>query len=70
MNLYLIIAIAVVVGALVGFLIGRLIFFVKPIGLLILNETDHTKEFFEFHFTDDIDIFRDKDRVSFHLAKR
>ena len=59
------------ISLLVGVLIGRFIRKpAKPIGTLVLNESDKTKEYFEFHFEEDIDSFKDKGLISFKLIKQ
>lgn len=42
----------------------------KTIGTLYLNRSNPTKEFFEFHFKDDLSTFEKKSAVSFNLVVR
>ena len=69
MSIYVIVAVSVVIGFVLGIIISKLSG-KKPVGCLILNETDHSKEYFEFHFIDDIDIFKNRKKISFYLLKQ
>ena len=69
MSLYLIVAIAILVGFVIGIITG-MCRSDKPIGTLILNESDKSKEYFEFHFEEDIDTFKDEGRISFRVLKK
>lgn len=66
---YLIIGIAVLISFAIGLFVG-MIRSDKPIGTLILNESDKSKEYFEFHFEEDIDAFKDEGRISFRVLKK
>ena len=51
-----------------GIVIGR--HKTRCVGTLYLNKTDPKKEFFEFHFEEDLDEFERDGRISFRLVSR
>ena len=66
----ILIAIALFIGGLIlGFLFRKMVF-EKTVGCLILNESDLSKEYFEFHFEEDVDDLPDKGIIGFRLARK